>query len=277
MKLTIDLDDDTLRRLLEKGGRIVVDAVLHGVGDNPRLKVIERNIKRVEAKHRGLVKQAKNPPIRVSLADRRLIACWNNHPYMLELIQDRGDEVRNYPVPSRRNKALVSLLHKGTKVLGEHGLVTSINHYMETCSTGGHVWEGKNCGFRSLDGFLKSAIKYHRRKQTPWWVVQRQAHPHDDPDPDTTQFLIRIYAGVFLGGKEYQPSNPSNEYLSFIRAAGRMNQFMKEYNLTDKVEVARTLITVVRDMREGSTVHPGHLASEHVWGIAMPQKLEYMG
>jgi len=277
MKLIIDLDEATLRRLLEEGGRVVVDAVLHGTGDNPRLEAIERNVKRVEAKQRGKAQHAKNPPVRIGETDRRLIACWNNHPYMLELAKDRGDEVRNFPVRSGGNKALISLLHKGTKFLGENGIVTSMNHYMEICSTGGHVWEGRNRGFRSLDGFLKSALKYHRRKESPWWIKRQQARPYDDPDPDTTGFLIRVYAGVFLGGREYHPSNPSKEYLSFIRAAGCMVQFMKEYNLTDKVEIAKALVTVVREMNEGSTTHPGHLASNHVWQIEMPQKLEYLG
>lgn len=208
-----------------------------------------------------------------------LVARWNGSEVVNNAVADGS--TKNQPMDVDRLQIKRRPMQLALDEVGYDVIVEEMDAYFEACLSGYNEPDpGRNYAFKSLDGLL-SRIRQWKRKGgagRPWWR-RRGAAPrkYSDSDPEHTHIIADLFAERFLGRHRYgKLTNPSRAYECFARAASRVRKLAQELGVGEE-RVENALMDVVADLPGGGTVYPGHLTTDSVWQIALPQRLQRSG
>ena len=223
--------------------------------------------------------------VRATVDERRIIRAWNRSRYIkaLESKPPQLREDRNNPVHFKEIIAVLPFVKRAIKVIGTAEVIRGIESYFDFCMNGGHIWEGRSHGFKSLAGFLEKILALEKEKKVAWW--DSRATPTRIVVDDNVRLTKRIadsFAQTFMGEDQYPMEEGSKEHAHFSRTAAQMVRFIsrkQSQGLTiAQAEMIKYLLEFVDDLfaKQGDVVYPGHLSSSSVWS-ALPQYLKDRG
>lgn len=221
--------------------------------------------------------------VRATLPQRKVIRAWNRSRFIrsLEAAQDR--ETRNYPLPFKKIKEHLPLVQKALNKVGYESIIRSMESYFDFCSTGEHIWDGRNHGFKSLNGFLEKLVALQKSKERPWWDVKETAiRAVQDDNVRLTHRIANSFAQTFMDEEQYPLEEGSKQHLNFVKAAARLVSYSNrlrrkgiELNQGQLIGYLLAFIQSIYD-RSDDCIYPGHLSSDAIW-TALPQYLQEKG
>jgi len=242
-----------------------------------RVREIKRKVRAVQAKRLAMGKRGERI-VRTSLDQRRIVTRWNTHPYILQLVQNRRGEVKNYQIPTVRVPTLLPTLRRLLSEIGVDRILSSMEEYFRVCEEGGHVWGEENHGFSDLSGFIDSLHRSVEEGRHPWWERRQREDagtPISDPFSSLTSKLISEFARELCPDPlSFKVPNPSRDYRRFALAAQKLHDLVdsRKFPLSTQKGVA-LLIRCVKKNHGDNTIYPGHLCTEALWKYEFPQYL----
>lgn len=221
--------------------------------------------------------------VRATVDERKVIRAWNRSQYIRNQERSTDRESRNYPLPFRKITQTLPLVRKVLRGIGVVETIRNMETYFDFCSTGGHIWEGRNHGYKTLTGFLEKLLVYHKGKERPWWDVRdtpsRVIH---DENARLTNRIANSFAQTFMDEEKFPLEEGSKQHHHFMQAATQMVRYIARKK-RQGIELSQTamiqhLLEFVQEMfeNEGDPVYPAHLSSEAVWSV-LPEFLSEKG
>jgi len=272
---SIVLPEDAIEAITQKErwrGRVnVTPKVANGKG---RINAIEAHITNTK-KYRNVCRATVN--------QRNVIKAWNNNEYILALESVADREVRNFPLPFNKIRENLPLVSRAIREVEVANILKYMKSYFAFCATGGHIWDGRNHGFKTLTGFLEKLIRLKKEKTEPWWTqMEAPATQVHDLNTKLTNRVANSFAQTFMEEKKFPLEVGSKEHGHFIKTAAQIVSYINRKK-RQGVELTETqmityLLEFVMDLfnEQGDVVYPAHLSSSAVWA-SFPQYLSEKG
>jgi hypothetical protein len=125
-----------------------------------------------------------------------------------------------------------------------------------------------------MTGFM---LRLAKGKDSVWWENggSSSSRPYLDLNPERTQMVADAYGKIILN-TEYELKNPSKSYRKFMEAGIKLELYHKKHSMPVNMEsLAEYLMRAVRKQfdEKGAVIQPGHLVSDNLWDIVLPQYL----
>ena len=198
---------------------------------------------------------------------KEIIDHWNNHPYLKKGV----DENRNKPVTDVKTSSLYNTISLELKKNRKKLLKNYIDTYFESCERGRHIWNGKNVGYKSLDGFIRHLHTHPQDKCRSWWNKDGQIEVRDD-DIERTKKIANKYAKIFLGRNNFGLTNSSNSYSKFMTCGKKLDKTAAGFGIS--LDTALEYLIKCMQQQYDTDVLPGHLSSELTWKVLFPKYLK---
>jgi hypothetical protein len=272
IRISLELPESIIRRVLRNGKWDgALKAKLNLSADNSRIEEIERLGRNLSTRQRAIQKWKESPGL--SPEEERVISRWNESKVVR--LADQKSEARNRSVKKRDFATTLPVLRKLLSDRDPDEIISVMDIYFRTCSCGDHVIRGRNCAFKSLGGFCEKLLSCAKRDEVPWWMVDHV--PVEDPDPDLTQRIARMYGRHFLPpGSKLVVSNPSEHYLAFMECGKKAKRFLEQFSLDMPLDkFLETVFQCAKEIhdRHGGEFYPRRLSNDSFWSIALPQYL----
>ena len=203
----------------------------------------------------------------------RLSNVWNNHDIVREA-QANG-ESRNQPIDELRLSNKGDRMNKDIQYVGPQKVAEELDAYFAACAEGDHrPAPGRCIAFTSVDGFLAKLADLKKKRKQPWWRKKHLVEKIDDEDPIHTKIIADEFARRFLGRKLWgKLVSPSTAYKRFAFVAAKVRKISAEIGMKEP-DLERVMFDAVEEQAGGDTIHPGHLASDHLWQVVIPQRVK---
>ena len=208
--------------------------------------------------------------------ERAVVQAWNNDPY---ISGQAKNESRNNLTTDAEVETHINVIRKAIADIGKDKLLANMRGYFDSCQDGRHLRlipgsnRTSNHGYKNLIGFLRKLLELKRTgKGRPWWM--QKSHEIGDDNPDLTIKMADMFASILLQRNKYGLTMASPAYVHF-RTAAAYAKITSEKNPWG-LKVERIMKEVVRCAADGvkdGMVSPGHLVTEHLWKVRMPQWL----
>jgi len=222
-----------------------------------------------------------NNVVRATVDERKVIRAWNRSRYIRSQASKEDRESRNHPLTFRKIASSLPLVRKALRTVGLAPIIRNMETYFDFCSTGGHIWDGQNHGYKTVTGFLEKLIALHKEGKQPWWDTRdTPRRVINDDNARLTNRIANSFAQTFMNEEEFPLEEGSKEHHHFMKTSQRMVGFIKRkgrqgVELT-QTEMIRALLEFVEDLFDNDPVYPAHLSSSSIWS-ALPQFLEEKG
>jgi len=124
---------------------------------------------------------------------------------------------------------------------------------------------------------ILSAYKFREKYETLLRQMKEKGigSMAEDSNPKLTKKIIRAFRAL-INNSEYSPS--PKEHTKFVEARVKMEIFFSNKDIHEDYWVDYLLDCLEKKyVNKSETIYPGHLCSDHTWGILMPQFLVVAG
>lgn len=265
MRIVLNISKEKLVQIVESGQDLIVDLdLVVGLPLTPEKKI---------RKKRSGVKDAF-----IQLPDEQTVLdLWNNSHFIGQVCKGLVSDSRNKMVSEQDLPQVVPVLKRALRTLTVDEIRSHMDSYFAACAKGKHIWDDTNHGYKHVGGFLSRLISCKRTGQMPWWEMEKPKLVEEDDFPDITAYLADRYAEKYLFAQSFELEANTKEHMKFIRAAKYIGKVIQAEILpfADPLPEFISLIfrCVDRHNTTQTTIYPGHLCSETLWKVQLPQFL----
>ena len=216
-----------------------------------------------------------------------IIDRWNKHVLVLQTMNGMMHDCRNQRIEENEVNGLVVLIARTISRIGKEKIFEFMDSYFECCKARKHIWDGKNHGYSNVGGLLRKLLRYDKIKRVPWWTNAFITNGGDDlvavenvdDNPELTKIVTNVFASRYMKSDSCDLKGTPKTQVKFIRVSKLVKEIvdLEVLPFSDPIaSLLKGLFSCIEKL-DDTVVFPGHLISESVWKIQLPQYLSNMG